>query len=207
LGATTGIAPVTVRQLHLSIACVFCFSGMAFAQGAVGQSDDAAVGAVQGWYVAPEVLGYFPEKSGLTDTAMVGGRVGYQVCPDFALELEVGWLESDLKGVDGDVSMIPMLFNARYDFLGGQGPWGLFVMGGLGWSWNEADVENVDVSLDTSFVGQAGGGLEYRFTNAISVVAEVRYFWSDAEVEFGQADVDDLNLNGLMAGGSLVFHF
>ena len=171
------------------------------------------------FYVAPEVLGFFPSKSSVKDSTFVGGRAGLDITEHIAAELESGWVGLDVRGAlgkEGTLDNVPLLANARYNIMGTSSPWDIFVMGGLGVAFNWLSVDDSSVlsghAKDGTFAAQAGGGAEYRFTQDMSLTVDVRYYWNDprARVTAGPAEsgvISDINADSFVAGGSFIYKF
>ena len=198
------------------IACIVSASS-AFAQTSkkVMETDDTFCGR---FYLTPEVLGFFPTKNAVKDSTFVGMRAGYDLTPHFAMELESGWVKFDIRHSGeklAELENVPILLNARYNIMGVDNPWDLFVLGGLGVGVNSFSVKGDNLSGKSqsgTFAAQLGGGVEYRFTEHFSLAADVRYYWNDprARVKMEGAESDiihDIDSKSFVAGGSLTYKF
>ena len=207
--------------MKLRILCVLALAGCllvgtdAFAQGKKMASADDFCGRL---YVAPEVLGFFPQKSAVKDSTFVGLRGGYEITENFAAEIETGWVSFDVRHNGRNLATldnVPILANARYSFLGLHNDWDIFVLGGLGVGINTFGVEDEGLSGKSqsgTFAAQKGGGVEYRFTDTISVTGDVRYYWNDPRARIkaeGQETnvLEGIKSDSFVAGGSLQFKF
>jgi len=140
---------------------------------------------------------------------VVRGAVGAALNKNLRLEVEGFYNKNDADTVnfrnlvvaEADLSGIEVgggLFNAYYDFDFGS-PFVPFVGGGLGMAKVEADVRNVDRSLDeTVFAWNVGIGFGYAINKNLSLEMSYRYLATE-DVEF-----DRLTLtyaNSLFLGG------
>lgn len=199
------------RKLFGMLAAVQCLIGTA----AIAQTTSDYCGRL---YVAPEVLGMFPTKKAVKDTAFVGLRFGYELDENIAIELESGWAGMDIRHAGrelGELNNTPLLANIRYGFMGARSPFDVFLLGGLGVAFNDFSVENellTGHSKSGTFAAQAGAGVSYSFTPEIGITAEARYYWNDPRVRvsaLGETSpiIDDINSDAFMAGGSVFFKF
>ncbi|WP_038168269.1 outer membrane beta-barrel protein [Verrucomicrobium sp. BvORR106] len=145
----------------------------------------------------------------------VSGAVGYEWASGFALELEVGYLQSDTGdfhyrghdlGVDADFRQVPILFSGLYrikftDRLSLQ------LGAGAGIAWSEVDgnsVEGIPVGFledDWNFAFQAKAVLAYAITETINLDLSYRFLYNvDA---FAGADDGIANI----LGAGLTFKF
>jgi OmpA-OmpF porin, OOP family len=127
----------------------------------------------------------------------------------FALELETGWIINEIDSitgfndVDGYVSQVPFLLNARFEFRNNTGltPFIGAGAGGTatGINLDDADAGTFDVdgsAADVVFAWQAFGGLKYELNENLSVGIIYKYFWSD-DAEW---DVEDTTQDIIFEG-------
>lgn len=145
----------------------------------------------------------------------VSGAVGYEWASGFALELEVGYLQSETGdfhyrgidlGVDTDFRQVPILFSGLYrikftDRLSLQ------IGAGAGIAWSEVDgnsIEGIPVRFledDWNFAFQAKAVLAYAITDTINLDLSYRFLYTvDA---FAGADDGIANI----LGAGLTFKF
>ena len=194
-----------MKRSLLLLALVFFFAGQATAQTGNVPSYDAQTSGF--FYFAPEVLGFFPEKDHLRNNAFVGGRVGFQICPNLAAEIETGWIRLKVKDDLGSMNTEPLMANVRYNVMGVDNPWDVFLMGGIGVAFNRLNTDVPGVDSSNTFAIQTGAGFEWRFNPNLSVVVDIRYFWNDPEIDFHQHGVGSLKNDSLVVGGGLCWNF
>ena len=185
-------------------ALFFCFAGQAQAQrGSVPNYDVPDAGF---FYFAPEVLGFFPNSNHIKGSTFVAGRVGYQISPDLAAEIETGWVRFDMKDDLGRMNTEPLMANARYGFMGADSPWDVFLMGGIGVAFNRLNTDVPGVSSSNTFAIQGGTGLEWRFNPSLSVVLDLRYYWNDPDIDY-PGNVGSVRTHSFGVGGGLCWSF
>jgi opacity protein-like surface antigen len=159
-------------------------------------------------YVEPRVEAFIPLEDGLETSVYLGGDVGYQWNEWWELFISAGWAESDIENVNGDVSVIPVLLNARFNLWPGVYAVDPYVFGGIGASFNDISVAGLPgVDIDDSFAGQIGAGADYWITEQLSISLQLRFFFSSADIEPSVAGDDDVELNALQIGGGVRWTF
>ncbi|MFH1624524.1 MAG: OmpA family protein [Pseudomonadota bacterium] len=179
-------------------------------------------------YFVSKIGIYSPESDDLEgfDTGLnTEFALGHFFNPNFALELGLGYLETDadFRGSDltrgnfvehDEIRVIPLTLSAK-----GLYPLNtkarLFAEGGGGLYFSDAAL-NLSTSLagdhflddsDTPFGVHLGIGLIYDITEELSLGVEGRYFWADAE--FSDSNIIDLelDLDGLLVRAGLTYYF
>lgn len=186
----------------LAAAAVLAFTtGTATAQDTSVTMSDSSGGF---FYIAPEVLGMFPRKDKVDNSTFVGGRLGYFICPNFAAEIESGWVRFRLKDDLGRMNTEPLLVNGRLYLNGPDEPWDVFLMGGLGVAFNRLNTKVPDMSSKNTFAIQTGTGAEWRFNQNLALVLDIRYFWNNPDIS-GMGK--ELRTDSFTVGGGLSWSF
>jgi opacity protein-like surface antigen len=142
----------------------------------------------------------------------LGGAVGFDYTPNFAMELEYAYRQADLDDpVAGHTSSNAVMLNALYKF-NAMGPNGAVVPyfgGGLGWANIDAATDQFgSFKRDNTFAYQVIGGVEYEMGPAWSLLGELRWFGTDegaAEGPGGQHFETQLETVDLLVGASFNF--
>lgn len=187
-----------VRRLFM------CASALAlmFASAANAQDLSEGVAASDAWYVGVTTGASWPETSGLQGAA--AGRFENDDPEVFGLvaigrgmrgwrgELEGGWRQSDLGGLDGVPGTNGELtqFTAMINIVRDLAPFAAvrpFLGAGVGIAVSELEFNAplVDVEdEDTAFAAQAIAGVAFKLTPNVALDVGYRYFWTDA-ADFG----------------------
>ncbi len=158
-------------------------------------------------YLKPTLQAMFPMNDDLDTGLYVGGRLGYEWCPMLSLEAEVGHSELDFSDDIGDVSTIPLLFNAKVTLFPGTYMVDYYLFAGIGVAFNDIDLGATEVDIDNSLAGQIGGGAEYAFNDSISAFLELRFYFTQPSVDVPVLGDDNVDLNSLLVGGGIVWRF
>jgi opacity protein-like surface antigen len=127
------------------------------------------------------------------DTAVgVGGRLGFRLSRNFAVESMVEWSGDFVDCCGADLTSTLVAMNGRYYVLTDQ--WQPYVTAGLGWGF--ADV-NPGPSED-GFVLRFGGGLDYYISETWGLTGEFAY-------DVATGDLDDFNYMTLGWGAFIRF--
>ena len=132
-------------------------------------------------------------SSSSIDTAVgVGGRFGFRLAPNFAVESMVEWSGDFVDCCGTDLTSTLVTMNGRYYVLTDQ--WQPYATLGLGWGF--ADI-NPGPSED-GFVLRFGGGLDYYLSESWGLTAEFAY-------NLATGDLDDFNYMSLGWGAFIRF--
>lgn len=140
-----------------------------------------------GFYFSPEVAYVLPTDGDVDDSLFVGARLGYDLNPNWALELESGWTEigvdTDFGPENLDIEMIPVMANLRYNF--DRCEWGNFYLfGGAGASINHLEDDlGTNLEIDDSVAWQLGVGAEMPLSDSIDGFVDVRYFYNEPDLK------------------------
>lgn len=162
---------------------------------------------LHGLYVEPNFQAFVPFNDNLDVAPFVGGKVGYQWNQYVAVEVDAGWTNPDLDQDAGDVTVVPLLFNARVNLWPGVYMVDPYLFGGIGVSFNDIEVVGDDVDIDNSFAGQIGGGVEYHFNENVSGYLDMRFYFSDPDLSTSVLGESDVDLNSFLVGGGVVWRF
>lgn len=182
---------------------------LALGMGKAALADqDATTWTLHGFYVQPGVEAFIPFNEDLDTTVFIGGKVGYQWNEWFALEINTGWAEADLTGDAGDVTTIPLLFNARVNLWPGVYMVDPYVFGGLGVAFNDIEVAGVSgVDIDNSLAGQIGAGAEYHINESLSAALELSFYFNNPDLNVPVLGEEDVELNAFLVGGNVTWRF
>ena len=121
---------------------------------------------------------YVGDGSEFIDT---GGTVilglGGEVSPNVALEVEFGgaWAAVDVFGFTGTAATYAVIFGPRFfTSRSVENRLGAHIGGGIGYSSSEAEIAGFSV-VDSGFAWEAKVGLDYSLSEAVQLVADVRY--------------------------------
>ena len=181
-------------------------SGMSFANEPVGSQDETTF-TLHGMYLEPNVEAFLPFNDDLDASVFAGGKGGYQWNEWFALEVELGWANPDFTGGMGSVTTIPLLFNARVNLWPGVYMVDTYLFGGIGIAFNSIDVNVPNANIDDSLAGQIGGGAEYRFNESFSAYLDLRFYFSDPDLNVVVLGSKDVSLTSFLIGGGIVWRF
>ena len=162
---------------------------------------------------------YSPQSNDLEDfDAGFNGEiaVGHYFNPNLALELGLGYAQTDASFIeydmgyiyqmDVDIHMVPLTLSVKGIYPVNQHElYGLF---GLGAYFTEAEVSTLGFKFDgddTTLGVHLGAGFNYNLSNAMFVGLEGKYFWADAD--FGVAGAPDVDLDGFIVTLNLGFRF
>jgi opacity protein-like surface antigen len=169
------------------------------------------------FYFAPEVAYVLPTDGDVDDTVFVGGRVGYNLDENLALEVESGWMEFGWDAADVteaqniDVTTVPVIANIRYGQRCSDEEIGWYTFAGVGWATNDLDNENnaLDTEIDDSTVWQVGAGLDIPVASSLDAFLDVRYMGNVADISGPQVVTnvveDEVDLSSVMFTGGLKF--
>lgn len=176
------------------------------AVGSFSMADEGCSWTLHGFYVEPNVQAFIPFNDNLDTTVYAGGKAGYQFNEWFSAEVEAGWANPDLGSV-GDVTTVPLLFNARVDLWPGVYCVDPYIFGGIGIGFNSIDVTVPGVEIDDSLAGQVGAGAEYHFNESLSGYIDIRFYFNDPDLNKPVLGESDVELNAFLVGGGLVWRF
>jgi outer membrane protein W len=134
--------------------------------------------------------------------------IGHYFLPVFAVELGVGYFESDgvppVEPGETKFRVVPILLTAKGLFpIGPVEPYGEFGIGGYIADLDvSGTVGNFSGSTKGTFGLHAGAGINFDITDAVFLGVEGRYLW--AKPSFGGQDI---NLDGFTVTGNLGFRF
>lgn len=185
----------------LTVAMMFLTLGIAYADN--GES----MTTLHGFYIAPELDAFIPTNDDIDTTVFVGGKVGYQWNEWVALEIEPGWANSDFSGDIGDVTTIPLLFNARLTPWPGVYMVDPYLFGGVGVGFNSIDLAIPGVEIDNSFALQIGGGAEYHINESLSAFLDLRWMFNEPDVNIELNGEDSVDLSAFVIGGGVIWRF
>lgn len=180
----------------LVVALMFLAVGM----GKSALADEGGL-CFHGFYIEPNVQAYIPFDDNLDSTVYAGGKAGYQWNEWLALEVELGWANPSITDSSDDVTLVPLLINARINLWPGVYCVDPYVFGGVGVSFN--DTSNAGTTIDSSFAGQIGGGAEYHINEWVSIYGDLRFFFSEPD----STGLNDVSLNAFLIGGGAVIRF
>jgi Outer membrane protein beta-barrel domain len=112
------------------------------------------------------------------DTAVgVGGRLGFRMSPNLAVEGLVEWTGdfADVPGVDLTTTLLAM--NGRYYVMTDQ--WQPYLALGLGWGFADTNF----TSSEDGFVARFGGGLDFYMSETWGLTGEFAYNVSTGDLE------------------------
>lgn len=128
-----------------------------------------------------------------------GGGIGFNYF--FTRNFGIG-AEGSLFNTEGDTLGTSAL-NLTLRFPIGQSGWAPYIYGGVGLTFNADDIDSDDFrdardraedndephnGDDVIFLGHAGAGVEYRFTQHFGIFTDARYTWSEKnDGDFGLA--------------------
>ncbi len=170
------------------------------------KADEGSACVLHGFYLEPTVEAFIPFNDDLDSTVYAGGKGGYQFNEWFAAEIEAGWANPDLADV-GDVSTVPLLFNARINLWPGVYCVDPYVFGGIGIAFNELDGVPAGVEIDDSFAGQIGAGIEYHINESLSAQLELDFYFNSPDLNVPLLDEEDVELNAFRIGGGITWRF
>ena len=176
--------------------------------GEMYEEEEGIAGWLHGVYVQPGVEVITPLNDDLDTSVYLGAKVGYELNEWWSIFVETGWAELDLSGGTGDVTVVPLLFNVRYNFFPDVYIFDYYVFGGIGYSFNDINfIPDPTVEVEDDFAGQIGGGAEYWITNSFSVYLNARFFFSDPNLNGVVLGRDDLDLSSFLLGGGIRWRF
>ena len=182
---------------------------MAMGMGSFASADhhvtEGTLWTLHGYYIEPTIDGIIPFNDDLDAGFYGGGKIGYQFNDNLSIEIETAWSEFDIAEHGGKLTIIPLLFNLRYNIFPGRYIVDPYVFGGLGVSFNDVDDESVE--LDNSFAGQIGGGVEYHINEYLSAYLNVSFLITNADAKAGFLGEEDVELNSVILGGGVVWRF
>jgi len=161
---------------------------------------------------------YSPESDDLEDfDEGFAGEValGHYFNPNFALELGLGYLETDGRirdsglRADGDIEIYPLTLTAKGILPLGENAelYGL-AGGGVYFTESELDISggpSLDDSDDPLGVHVGLGG-NFNITENMSIGIEGKYFWAEAETKDAGMNLD-YDLDGFIVTAALTFYF
>ncbi len=121
----------------------------------------------------------------------LGVAVGYDITPNWAMELEYAYRKADtttkIDGAVGDkfggsTNSNAVMLNALYNFspMGATGAFQPYLGGGLGWANMESDISGVgSFKRDNALALQLIGGVGYAVNPNWTLLGEIRYFSTD----------------------------
>jgi len=176
--------------------------------GEMYEEEEGIAGWLHGVYVQPGVEVITPLNDDLDTSVYLGAKVGYELNEWWSIFVETGWAELDLSGGTGDVTVVPLLFNVRYNFFPDVYIFDYYVFGGIGYSFNDINfIPDPTVEVEDDFAGQIGGGAEYWITNSFSVYLNARFFFSDPNLNGVVLGRDDMDLSSFLLGGGIRWRF
>jgi opacity protein-like surface antigen len=124
---------------------------------------------------------------------------GYQFCPWFDLEAELGFYENRIDSVTAETRLhdswygnVPLLVNAKLQYPN-RSPITPYIGAGAGFSETFLDIGRLSImdaqggvtslhgsDSDAVFAWQAIAGLRYRLNDQMGISLEYRYFWADS---------------------------
>ncbi|MBI1882907.1 MAG: porin family protein [Chlamydiae bacterium] len=188
----------------LAVALILMTLGL----GKAAMADDASGECpfmLHGFYVEPNVQAFIPFNDDLSADVFAGGKAGYQFNEYFAAEVEAGWSQLDFSDDSGDVTTVPLLVNGRVNLWPGVYMVDPYLFGGIGIAFNDISIDGVDI--DDSLAGQVGGGVEYHFNENFSGYVDMRFYFNDPDVNVPVEGEEDVELNGFLVGGGVVWRF
>ena len=137
---------------------------------------------------------------------------GYGVSETLDIEASLGWYlkfvpdESALE--DYELKLFGLLVSAKYKF-GMDSEWCPYIIGGVGWGKFSTEaptggtfqIPDQDEVLDTEQTGlfaRVGGGIEYPFSDSMTLLADVGY-------NFTFGDIEDWNFTDFRMGVRVTF--
>ncbi len=144
------------------------------------------------------------------DTGYVlGGAVGYDYTPNFALELEYAYRKADTDGGDGSSNALMMNILYKFNPMGATGQIQPYVGGGLGvadYTLHDNVIGNF--KTDGDFAYQAIGGVAYKVNPQWSLLGEVRWFAIDTSSLDGPQNLSiDVNYSTFDFLVGATYHF
>ena len=180
---------------------------VAFAFSYTAQADEVVESWMYRIYISGKGQAIIPFEDTLDVAGYGGGAVGYWWNEWVATEIEVGIVNIEPEDGAYDVDIIPLLFTVRGDIPVELGwPMHPYIFGGMGVLFNDGTGVNVDDSL----VGHVGIGVDYDFTENFLVFVDLRFLFSQPDVDVASEGVvgsSELDLNSMMIGGGLSLQF
>lgn len=163
---------------------------------------------LHGIYLQPGVDVIIPLNDDLDTSVYLSGKIGYELNEWWSIFFETGWSELDLVEGAGDVTVVPVLFNVRFNFFPDVYIFDYYIFGGIGYSFNDISFDaDPAVEVDGAFAGQIGGGAEYWITDSFSVFLNARFFFSDPDLNGVVLGRDDMDLSSFLLGGGIRWRF
>ena len=187
----------------LAVAFMFLLMGkMSFAD------HEGSMWSLHNVYIEPRLEAFIPFSDDLDTSLYVGGDVGYEWNEWWEFFISIGWAESDLEGDIGDVSIVPLLFNARFNLWPGVYMVDPYIFGGLGVSLNDITVNGVPgADIDDDFAAQVGVGADYWINEQLTAGLKLTFFFCSPDVSPAILSDDDVELNALQIGGNVKWRF
>ncbi|HEX2101970.1 MAG TPA: outer membrane beta-barrel protein, partial [Candidatus Synoicihabitans sp.] len=135
-----------------------------------------AVVTAQAQFYAGAGVGYLIDSEEEYITAKIGYEVATAGRVTHAVEIEAGLYSDSASGIDMD--MIPVTANYRGTVSVAE-KLGVYFGGGLGAAFIDIDSPFGVNASETAFAVQGFGGVEFRASDRIALVAGARYIWVD----------------------------
>ncbi len=157
------------------------------------------------------------------DDVMYGGNLTYFVHSYLSLELSVDYIETDVDlealgvSVDiGEFEQIPVLLSLR-THLSTNPKVSPYLTIGIGYYLNDFDMDDsisagYDIDPDDSFGWHLGGGIEYFFNEHFAFNFDLKYMWSNVDVDIkapGEYSVREkkVDADAFISGVGFKFYF
>jgi outer membrane protein W len=203
-----------------TVSLVFSLTAMVFILSTTAISH--SFGAERDGFIALKLGIYEPQEEPIEDfdTGINGEiSVGGYITPNFALELGVGYFESDGPGAivipgpvvipaDAEFFVIPVTLNLKYIYpLESFEP---YIEGGGGIYVGDAELSGGGIELSdryTNVGGFLGAGVNINITESIFIGVEGRYLWvAEHNFELGET-IQSVEMDGYTATANIGYRF
>jgi outer membrane protein len=181
----------------------------------VFSQDDSLVDAVDGTQVDIDIDSAF--FVGINTTYVMSDVLSMELSGDWVFDRETEFMKPTGSIGGGDISTIPLLWTLRIHIPVSSG-FKPYIGGGVGWYFNSFDQNplwtasnpGVNAELDDSFAWHANAGLEFFFTENVSLNLDGKYIWSSPDMNLtgtGYSQTYEIDLDGFVVGVGIKFYF